>query len=823
MPGNLVFTSAGDNTNFIKWWTDLNENADYDIFVYYYGNSEENYNKYKEHVCYIEKSKGTKFQNFYKFWTKFPWIIEDYDRFFILDDDIEFTVLDINEMFRISREYNLLICQPSFTERSKVTYDITKHKNSRILTYTNFIEVNTPLFHKEAIEKLMNVFDPSLEEWGVDYLYILINGIEKQSSYAIIHKIQCTNPVENSYLGKVNSKNREIDLLHSEDYRISMWRNYMNKNNISQFSIIPIEYISIYNPIDILVVVVSCNKNKHLWPIILERKVENLVILCGGCETYLESNILHLNCSDLYEGLPEKMICAIDFILKCPKFKSVTHILKVDDHDTMFTKDTINNIALNHKDILNTREYIGQILWKEGNFKHHYGKVTPHSYWSNRPFVGPKYEFASGGESYILNRYAMTCINNSYNINNLTYLRNTYILEDVMIGIILKSYNITPYKLNYGITQNINNISQNNPVNLLVVVVSCKKHKYLWPIILERGINNLIILSGGYSDSYLDSNILYLNYNDLYEGLPEKIICAIDFILKCPKFNSVTHILKVDDHDTLFTKDTINNIILNHKDILNTNDYIGQSIKYECKDPNYHMINTSSNSIWKNKSYSGKISMYCDGGRSYILSRYAMKCINQTFHINNLDYVRNNHIYEDMMIGLILNAYNIVPFELNYGIRKISSIPDPSVITSNPVIFNSSGKWIHIGYERERFTLPIGSHLRFGYEDKWIERITSVESFKADRRFFDGDPAHGINKRIEYNIFSRLEKDSWIKIGNEGSEIYIPAKSLISFGNDQDGWTEKTVEESSFVASKEFFGTTKHYNHGNIVRILIKC
>jgi hypothetical protein len=822
MPGNLVFTSAGDNTNFIKWWATGKDTPDYDIFVYYYGDSEENYNKYKEHVCYIEKSNGSKFQNFYKFWMKFLKIIEDYDRFFILDDDIEFSISDINEMFKISEEYDLLICQPSFTDRSKTSYEINKFKNNRILTYTNFVEVNTPLFHKQAIEKLMNVFDPSLEEWGVDYLYILINGIEKQSSYAIIHKIQCTNPLSESNTN-LNSKNREINKLHSEQYRMAMWRNYMSKNNISQFSISPVEYKSIYNEINLLVVVISCKKNQHLWPKIIESGI-NLVILCGGSDSdsYLDSKILYLNCSDLYEGLPEKMICAIDFILGYPEFKSVTHILKIDDHDTVITKDIIDNIELNHTDILNTKEYIGQTIWTEGNFKHHYGKVTPNSYWKNRPFIGPKYEFADGGDSYILNRYAMKCINTTYNTSNLIFLRHNYILEDVMIGIILKSYNIIPYKLNYGIRK-ITNIQgeKKNPVKLLVVVVSCKKHEYLWPVILERGIENLVILCGGYhSDSYLESNILHLNCSDLYEGLPEKMICAIDFIRKCPEFESVTHILKVDDHDTHFDRNIIESI--EKLNTLYSNDYIGQMLRYEDIKLNYHMNNTSSNSIWKNKSYNGNISMYCDGGRSYILSRYAIECINNTFNLNNLKYVRNNYIYEDLMIGLILNAYNIYPFELNYGIHKISSIPDPNIIISKPVILNSDNKWIHIGYEREKFTLPIGSHLRFGHDDKWLEQVIDVESFKADRWFFRGDPFHGINKRVEYNLFSKIEKDTWIRIGYEDSQMYIPVTSLISFGNNQDGWIEKTVEESCIIASKEFFESTKQYNHRNEIRILIK-
>ena len=68
--------------------------------------------------------------------------------------------------------------------------------------------------------------------------------------------------------------------------------------------------------IEILVVVLSCAKYSDTWPNILARGVKNLIILCGGAdETKLEGNILYLKCSDLYDGLPQKMLYAYDFIV----------------------------------------------------------------------------------------------------------------------------------------------------------------------------------------------------------------------------------------------------------------------------------------------------------------------------------------------------------------------------------------------------------------------------------------------------------------------------------------------------------------------------
>lgn len=222
---NMVFTSAGDNADFVKWWCSSKETQEYDIYVFYYGKSEDNFKVYESHVKHIEKSEGSKFQNFYKFWNKYPDTINNYDRFFILDDDIEITSKDINEMFKLSREYSLEICGPSFSKESHISHNITRHKDKTTLLYTNFVEVNTPLFSRNALDNLMKWYDPILIGWGIDMLYIWANGLDKKKSYAIIHKIQCKNPHTTSK----RVKTRELMLVKDANVRERTWNNYAKK------------------------------------------------------------------------------------------------------------------------------------------------------------------------------------------------------------------------------------------------------------------------------------------------------------------------------------------------------------------------------------------------------------------------------------------------------------------------------------------------------------------------------------------------------------------------------------------------------------------
>lgn len=196
MTRNMVFTSAGDHTNFHELWTHPYAKPDYDIYVIYYGDNLHQYEKYKQNVQWIEQRKGSKFQNFFWFYRNHLEILDQYDYFFILDDDLVFYTLDINQMFSIAREYELSICQPSFLPESVVSHKITLQNDATFLRYTNFVEVNSPLFNKEALINTMRVMDDSLIGFGIDYLMIWANGMYEKNKYAVIDMIACVNPTQ---------------------------------------------------------------------------------------------------------------------------------------------------------------------------------------------------------------------------------------------------------------------------------------------------------------------------------------------------------------------------------------------------------------------------------------------------------------------------------------------------------------------------------------------------------------------------------------------------------------------------------------------------
>jgi hypothetical protein len=222
----LLFTSVGDNTDFHNRW--CSENRNYDIIAYYYGNSDDNYNLYKNKVDVLLRKKGYKWPLLLEYYRNNKSVFENYERYFIVDDDIVLTTNEINSLFDISDKYNLSICGPAFSKKGKYA-KLAPPKENTVLRYTNWIENNAPIFNYTALTNFLKVYDGSIKGWGVDHLYLWVNGKYKENkNIAIIDEIVAINPKDNNkILGKRewNVKNEYQD-----------WIKLKKKLNIGNFT-----------------------------------------------------------------------------------------------------------------------------------------------------------------------------------------------------------------------------------------------------------------------------------------------------------------------------------------------------------------------------------------------------------------------------------------------------------------------------------------------------------------------------------------------------------------------------------------------------------
>lgn len=208
---------------------------------------------------------------------------------------------------------------------------------------------------------------------------------------------------------------------------------------------------------------------------------------------------------------------------------------------------------------------------------------------------------------------------------------------------------------NINITSRLSNINTNH--NIIVLIITCRSRINKAVDINKTWVNDFkklgiktIFVIGGSSKSYLQEDFLYLNCNDYYEGLPEKVINAYEF---CYNNLSFDYLYKVDDdvivlpHKLLFT-----NIVNKH--------YIGVPKNIDNNFNRFWHRNKCKNKNLNNIPYPlSKINLstiYAKGETGYFLSRYAIYLL-----LKHKNYIVLD-LYEDKVIGDVLNKYNIYPY-----------------------------------------------------------------------------------------------------------------------------------------------------------------
>ena len=230
----VVFTSCGDRSACHELWTDDQRN--YDIVAVYYGDQDEMYNTYSDKFDVVTRRKGSKFQNFFHMFNTTN-ILDKYKYFFVLDDDIIFNTADINQMFDFVKDHpEVQICQPAFSRTSNISHPVTKQHSGCKYRYTNFVEVNTPLFTRASVDKLSCVYQDKLIGWGIDAMYIWVvndrNAVVNDDckKFAIVDYVTCINPKTRDKPGD----GRELYLLEHAKNRRKVWEEVAKQLNIGR-------------------------------------------------------------------------------------------------------------------------------------------------------------------------------------------------------------------------------------------------------------------------------------------------------------------------------------------------------------------------------------------------------------------------------------------------------------------------------------------------------------------------------------------------------------------------------------------------------------
>ncbi len=164
----------------------------------------------------------------------------DYERFFLLDDDIEFQrAADIDRLFDIGREHQLAICQASLTPQSFAAWAVTRRHDSWFLRFTNFVECMAPLFDAEAVRLLEQDIRAAVSGCGLDLIFRSVMGPQRRMAVIDAVSVTHTQPVDPRN-GRFYRYLRSIGVDHQEEIAWFLARHHMTNFGVTTLGGMPI-------------------------------------------------------------------------------------------------------------------------------------------------------------------------------------------------------------------------------------------------------------------------------------------------------------------------------------------------------------------------------------------------------------------------------------------------------------------------------------------------------------------------------------------------------------------------------------------------------
>lgn len=100
-----------------------------------------------------------------------PELLNQYEHFLFLDDDIEITGDDILNLFWFAQTNHLQLTQPVLTRDSFKSWKVLRRKLLSGIRYLSTVELMCPLMHRDAIVELLPTFALNRSGWGIDILW----------------------------------------------------------------------------------------------------------------------------------------------------------------------------------------------------------------------------------------------------------------------------------------------------------------------------------------------------------------------------------------------------------------------------------------------------------------------------------------------------------------------------------------------------------------------------------------------------------------------------------------------------------------------------
>ena len=223
-----VISAVGKQSLHHEW---MNKSQNFDLHLIVYDDS---FNEFLNDSPFVTHCKGFKLKLVHDYLAKHPQFLNQYEYFFMPDDDIRIDSANIELLFKHMQSYSLEIAQPALSD-SYYTYEHTMKCKSTVLRYTNFVEMMAPCFSQTALRKVLFTFNENTNGWGSEYHWNELIGFTG-CEMAIIDDIVTihTRPVQSyseqnsielkSYLAKYNLKTeiKHYGSIPNENFKFSV-------------------------------------------------------------------------------------------------------------------------------------------------------------------------------------------------------------------------------------------------------------------------------------------------------------------------------------------------------------------------------------------------------------------------------------------------------------------------------------------------------------------------------------------------------------------------------------------------------------------------
>jgi hypothetical protein len=172
---NLIVLSANSKSLHTGWPQNIDPSRrSWDLCLAWYGDETSFLQRPPSEYSVLLK-KGNKLQCLHRLcYPGSP--LFDYEYVAFPDDDIATSWMDLNRIFQICADYNLLLGQPALSHDSYIAHAILRQQPDKILRFTNFVEIMTPFFSRLALRRCSGTFNFGASGWGLDRAWPVILG-----------------------------------------------------------------------------------------------------------------------------------------------------------------------------------------------------------------------------------------------------------------------------------------------------------------------------------------------------------------------------------------------------------------------------------------------------------------------------------------------------------------------------------------------------------------------------------------------------------------------------------------------------------------------